>query len=330
MYYRLCMSLNKVNLCWVLSEGRKGHEIQSIALAKCLSTDFSRHTFSLNPLLKALAPKMLPGFKNGFKWQDKKPDFQHPPNLIITTGRKAAVAGKYVAQKLRKHATRFKHIQILNPKDNYNNYDLLLLPKHDQISGSNIITFTGSIHPFNPQWFSDTKHSSIHQYPAPAVILGNPPKKYFKLQFATDLKNIRMLYPEQPIFFCGSPRLSGQVIDSIKSLFDSQDKFWFNDNDGPNPYQTLLQQAKHIFITADSINMLNECAGSHIPLTLLAQKHIQNPKHHRFIDSLANRWQGFEKQPCVSIAPIPYALDDVIKDAHFQKLLNSPTSFNNG
>ncbi|VAW47443.1 hypothetical protein MNBD_GAMMA02-438 [hydrothermal vent metagenome] len=324
------MRLNKVNLCWVLSEGRKGHEIQSMTLAQHLAHDCSLHTFSLRQPWESFTPRIIPGFQNGFNWQSEKPNFDHPPDIIISTGRKAAAVGKYITQRYRKQSTQLKHIQILNPKDNADNYALLLIPEHDQKIGPNIITFVGSIHPFSPQWFSQEVHPPSNQINPIAVIIGNPPIQYFRQGFKTELQQIRVQYPEQPIELCGSPRLSEKIVDEIKPLLNPNDTFWFNHDDGPNPYQTLLQQAKHLFVTADSINMMNECAGSDVPVTLLATNCIQNPKHKRFIDSLANRWQSFIRHTAESIVPIPYALDEIINDVNFQKLLKYPSSSNHG
>ncbi len=314
----------------MLSEGRKGHEIQSMTLAQRLAHDCSLHTFSLRQPWESFAPRIIPGFQNGFNWQNGKPDFNHPPDIIITTGRKAAAVGKYITQRYRKQSTQLKHIQILNPKDNADNYAVLLIPEHDQKKGPNIIRFVGSIHPFSPQWFSQSVHPSSNQINPIAVIIGNPPSQYFRQEFKTELQQIRVQYPEQPIEICGSPRLSEKIIGAIKPLLNPNDTFWFNLDDGPNPYQTLLQQAKHLFVTADSINMLNECAGSDAPVTLLATNCIQNPKHKRFIDSLTNRWQSFTEHAAKPIVPIPYALDEIINDVNFQKLLKSPSSSNDG
>lgn len=314
----------------MLSEGRKGHEIQSMTLAKHLGIKTFLHIFNLRQPWEFLTPRIIPSFQNGLQWHNGQPDFNTSPDIIITTGKKAAAVGKYVTERFRKQSAQLKHIQILNPKDNSNNYDLLLIPEHDQKSGSNIVTFVGSIHPFSPQWFKEAKHSSTHQCPSLAIIIGNPPTQYFRQSFKNELQKIRLQYPGRPIIFCGSPRLSKRVIDEIKALLTPIDTFWFNKKDGLNPYKHLLQQSKHLYITADSLNMLNEGASSDIPITLLAKHYIQNPKHHRFIESLAYRWQGFEKNTTKSIVPPRYTLDKILKDARFQKLLNSPFSSSKG
>lgn len=320
------MRLNKVNLCWVLSEGQKGHEIQSMTVAQRLATQTKLHTFKLRQPWKLVAPKIIPGFQYGHQWHTKKPDFSHSPDIIISTGRQAAAMGKFVTHFFRKAKFQPKHIQILNPKDNTDNYDLLLVPEHDQITGTNIINFKGSLHPFDTQWFKTSDRNPSTQAGALTVIIGNPAPDYFKHEFALEVQKIRTLYPQHPILFCGSPRLDEAVLTQIKGLFKPGDSGWFNQQDGPNPYQNALRHAKHLFVTADSINMMNECASSKAPVTLLAMHQRSNPKHQRFIESMAYRWQDFNHDSKQTIQPIPYALDQIMADARIQKLLNTPSS----
>ncbi len=322
--------MNKVNLCWVFSEGRLGHEIQSTTLAKHIAKQSSTHHFNLRQPWLTLTPRIIPGFHKGLTWrQDKKPQFASPPEVIITTGRIAAAVGKFVSQRFRFQGIQVKHIQILNPKDAAKNYDVLLLPEHDQKSGPNIVTYSGSIHPFDAQWFTQEAHKQVQNTFATALVIGNPPKEYFKQQLSADLKRIRHANHNHSLMVCGSPRLANAHTKLLKSLLKENDQFWFSDADGVNPYQDILRQSRHIYVTADSINMMNECAASSAQVTLLATPWIKSPKHKRFIHALKQRWSDFEN----SIPPVgttPYALSQIIQNEMFQKLLNSPTSSNSG
>lgn len=316
------MRLKKVNLCWVLSEGRKGHEIQSVTLANRLASQTNTYTFTLRQPWETFAPRMVPGFKHGFSWQDSKPDMNQLPNIIITTGRKTAAMGKFFTQRIKKLGKQVKHIHILNPKDSVRNYDVVLLPEHDLKSGANVITFTGSIHPFSPQWFKSENDSTKNLQNTIAILIGNPSAQYFKQEFQLELSKIRKLYPNQNALICGSPRLSKNAINTIKPILAPNDIYWFGKNQGENPYQHALRQAKHLFVTSDSINMMNECAGSSLPVTLLAVDFIQSKKHLLFIDSLAHRWQSFEDNSEKTVAPVPYSLNQLLSNNKFQKLLN--------
>ncbi|MGJ8663169.1 MAG: ELM1/GtrOC1 family putative glycosyltransferase [Marinicella sp.] len=322
--------MNKVNLCWVLSDGRKGHEVQSLALAKQMAQHVTLLPFHLKQPWLSFAPRIIPGMSHGVVWShDNRPNLNNPPDVVITTGRKAAAVGKFISQKLKFQKSPVKHIQILDPKDQANNYDLVLTPEHDNKSGPNVISFTGSIHTFNESWFSTAKSTSKSGSCDLVLLIGNPPRNYFKTKFQQDIKRIRQLAAARPLTICGSPRLTEAAISLIKKHLSANDSFWFKSSDGPNPYQQILSQAQHIFITADSINMMNECAASQASITLLAKDFIHSRKHHRYIESFPSRWSDFENQASQPVK-IPFALDQISADPKFQKLLNSPFSSNSG
>ncbi len=277
--------MNKVNLCWVFSDGRKGHEIQSMTLARALAEQVEFFPFTLKQPWLTFAPRRLPRFDLAINGSIE-PQITTPPDLIITTGRIAAAVGKHYKSKLIAQSISCKHIHILNPKDNLNKYDWVLIPEHDDVKGENVINFVGSIHPYNQQWFEQDKDESFNQYLA--IFIGNPKKEYFKNDFAAEIAAIQEHFKESPLYFCGSPRLNPNSKEVIKSLVRAQDKIWLDELDGPNPYESLLKNAKKIFVTSDSINMVNEACASSVPVSILAEKHATSPKHRRFLNSLSN------------------------------------------
>ena len=323
------MHLNKVNLCWVLSDCRPGHEIQSQTLATHISTNTITHRFILRQPWATMAPRLLPGFPAGLNWPNQQPDFRQPPGVIITTGRKAAAVGKYVCQRYRQQQQSISHIHILDPKDQASNYTWLLLPEHDGRNGDNIITFTGSIHPYDGAWFTQHPSSSTNPLWPVAVLLGNPPANYFKQQLQQDLQRIRQAHDNSALLICGSPRLPKPRQQQIAQWTQANDRVWFSTDDGENPYQFILVNAQHIYVTADSINMMNECAASQAQVSLLARHSIHSAKHQRFMQSLHDRWSamGERKQPVNN--PV-HAIEQVIQDRRFQMWLNSPFSSNGG
>lgn len=311
----------------MISDGRKGHEIQSETLAEHISQTTKTHRFNLKQPWESFAPRIIPGFKHGMNgYQGTGPEYSIKPQLIISTGRKAAAVAKFICQKLKKEHHHVKHIQILNPKDSFKNYDLLLLPEHDNKTGDNIVTFLGSIHPFDTNWFSQTKAPKTSQI---SLVIGNPSSAYFNKDFSTELNKIRNLYPDKKLLICGSPRLKNKHKKLIKDYLIPKDDFWFNTHDGVNPYQQILQSSPHIFVTSDSINMLNECAASNALVTILASDFIPTKKHQRFINSINNRWNDYDASS-ISFEKTGYAIEQILNNPRFQKLLNSPTSSNSG
>lgn len=319
------MHLNKVNLCWVLSDCRPGHEIQSQTMASHVATSIITHRFILRQPWATMAPRILPGFHSGLRWSSDQPNFSQAPAVIITTGRKAAAVGKYVCQRYRQQQRVVKHIQILDPKDQASNYTWLLLPEHDGRSGDNIVTFTGSIHPYDSAWFARHQSASNPSNWPVAVLVGKPPARYFKHQLSADLQRIRQAHNHQPLLLCGSPRLPRPEQQKITRWAKPEDHVWFTSDDGDNPYQSILLTAQHIYVTADSINMMNECAASGAQVSLLARDAIRSTKHLSFMQSLQDRWTEFGESRQPIKAP-SHAAAEVIQDPRFQNWLNSPFS----
>jgi len=311
--------LNKVNLCWVFSDGQKGHEIQSTTLATAVAHKHLVFNFKLKQPWLSFAPRMFPLFVKGLEWQsDQRPNFNVPADIIITTGRKAAAVGKYIKSMSVHHKP---HIQILNPKDNLQHYDLVLLPEHDQINGKNVIVFNGSIHPFNANWFDQHEPSSPWNKRFLAIILGNPAASYFNNDFAKDIQLIRQHFPDLGLYFCGSPRLNTQFQHRIKEQITTTDKFWFSSEDGANPYQLLLKHAHKLFITADSINMLSEAAASKQAVSILGNNHITSSKHLKFI---SNNQERFCELPSLDKGVAqPQAIEQILNHHLMNRLISA-------
>ena len=305
--------MNKVNLCWVISDGRKGHEIQSMTVANQIAQQVKKLTFQSTWLQKLSAPRTLGHQLQKTIWLKEHPDFTQPPQIIISCGRQAAAAAKII-----KNQTGCKHIQILNPKGNLTDYDLLLLPKHDAVHGDNICCFTGSIHNIKPNHSDD--NATV------AVILGNPEKGYWEKQWINDWKHIQQLTYD--ITICGAPRLSQQAKSLIRKTVQIDSlNVWLDDSDGENPFGKLLSEAGIFYVTADSVNMVNECLATGKDVNLLATHNAHSNRHLNFIQSvqthLSDRQRGDNK-------PWPNPIEEITRCEKFQNLLNSPSSFNKG
>lgn len=307
--------MNKVNLCWVISDGRKGHEIQSTTVADHIAHQVKLYTFQSTWIQRMTAPRALGHRLQETHWVDSHPDLTKPPQIIISCGRQAAAAAKTI-----KKQTGCKHIQILNPKGNLTDYDLLLLPKHDAVQGVNICCFTGSIHNIKPTTNPSKSNESI------AVILGNPAKEYWETHWINDWTRIQNL--ANHISICGSPRLTQHAKSLIRMNAQIENvNIWLDNSDGENPYQKLLSEAGIFYVTADSINMVNECLATDKEVKLLATNLVQSRRHLSFIDSVTSHLSSRQKDETV-LWPNP--INEIISCTKLQNLLNSPSSFNKG
>jgi mitochondrial fission protein ELM1 len=311
--------LNKVNLCWVFTEGRKGHDIQSLTLANALGHEVAAFGFTLSQPWLTAAPGLLPWMNRGIRWNTQGPDWlsQHP-ELIITTGRRAAAVGRFVTKQLRRTQLSCHHIQVLNPHNHPAHYDLLLVPEHDLIRGPRVLPFRGSIHPYTRHWHRQRQDTAGFGQ-CLALLLGQPGERYWRTDFPAELHAIRKAFPGVPAYVCGSPRLDPTVREGIKSALVPGDQAWFSDADGSNPYLSLLSHAHKLFVTADSINMVNECLASPRPGSLLALNTPLSSRHQRFIDQVAGYFCALEE---LQSRPIPQdSIDQILQHPKLLELI---------
>ena len=64
-------------------------------------------------------------------------------DIIISCGRKSVIPSIYLKKNSRKNII---NIHIQNPKVSFNNFDYIIAPEHDRISGKNVISSKGALH----------------------------------------------------------------------------------------------------------------------------------------------------------------------------------------
>jgi len=277
--------VKKTKHIWIFSDGIKGHETQSLALAKSLSNSCQIFNCGIRQPWLSFAPRILPRFGRNILWFGQPADAKDSPSLIITCGRRMAAVGKYY-----KRRCACKHIQILNPGDNPSKYDVLLVPEHDGITAKNIIRTKGSLHVINSGFLQQIRQRYPEFSQNQAMIgffVGNPNKKFIK-QLPTLAKQIQQHYPKHKIMLSGSRRTSKTLKKALKQHFNQADLIWFSEEDGENPYQKLLAFCDLFLVTADSINMLSEACATNKKVVALAAE-TASLKHQRFVQSLSSR-----------------------------------------
>ena len=283
--------MKKLNHIWIFSDSIKGHEIQSQALASKLANNVSLFHCSLRQPWLSFAPKILPRFGKNIIWENQKPDLNHCPDAIITCGRRMAAIGKYY-----KKLSNSKHVQILNPGDNHHNYDVMVCPEHDGLSGDNIINSKGSLHQISTAWLAKKKsdcqkHQKITNNKIISLFIGNPTTMFFK-QLEDLSTKITHNYPDYDLLICGSRRTAKKYRKNIKQCFNQAKLCWLSESDGKNPYKCLLASSDVFLVTADSINMISEACATNSIVIAIAQQKI-SLKHKCFIQSISKRLSTF-------------------------------------
>ena len=255
---------------WVISDGTKGMENQSLALAKLLNINFELVKYNPPYFLKKF-PLIRKLFISSVK--DHLLKNKSPPSFIITTGKRMAgvsIALKFILKD------RVKNIHIQNPKLPFEYFDLLLIPEHDNITAKNVIQTKGALTFFNfneLNKFQEREINLIKRSKKNLVLLmigGNSkrhkPKNFdyyhlsMKVLEATKNLNCKLLV----LLSRRTPLKAAKILNY--SFIKHDENFQIVTSTEQNPYPEILQIADYIIVTSDSVNMVSETATLPIPL----------------------------------------------------------------
>jgi len=198
------------------------------------------------------------------------PHLQQPPAIAIGCGRQAALATRL----LRKAGSRV--VQILDPRIDPSNYDLVVAPEHDGLSGDNVITTLGSLNPVDDRWLSAARQrfARFAALPSPRILLalGGPTRTWplDPASFNTITDAVQALHEKLggSLLVTTSPRSPDWLRDAVQARFDAlASELWLGDAAAAsNPYPGFLAYADLIIATPDSANLLSEAAATGVPL----------------------------------------------------------------
>jgi len=267
----------------LLTEGMHGMISQVEGLAKALDIDFTHHKVEQNSFWKLIPPKFTPVSNFTFNSIDLK-DF----DIIISCGRKSVIPSICLKKNSKK---KIYNIHIQDPKVSLKNFDFIVAPEHDGLTGENVILSKGSIHYLtneeidNNREYLSKRLNKEKEYLA--LILGGPNKYYDyndqNLTIVFDrVKNISEKNNLQTIII-PSMRTPKKIID-LSSNFFGNDHLVVKDKD-KKAYLSTFSLAKYIVVTCDSTSMISEAAltGKPIYIAEIPAK-INDYRFRRFRD----------------------------------------------
>ena len=256
--------------CLIISDGSKGMENQSIAVSKLLNLNFKILKIKPNIFLK-IFPKLAIYFDlfflneikflNNFKFK-----------YLITTGKRTS-GYSILAKKI--FGKKIINIHVQNPKINPINFDILLVPEHDKVSGKNVFKFEGALSFFNEK-------DILKSYSLIKRKLDSFKKPLIFLLIGGDNKRYKLNYSEYCRFLLeiklAVQKVSGSLVVStsrrtpekvqiiLKEMFSTSKNFYLFNEEEKNFYPGILKVANYVLTTSDSINMISEIATSKVNL----------------------------------------------------------------
>ena len=295
---------------WVLSDGRAGHERQSLALAGALTRDEPRvWRLAARAPWRWLAPRKLPAAGSAFGTEFALA-LRHPPDIAIGCGRQMALATRLARE------AGARAVQILDPRIDPRHWDAVVAPEHDALRGPNVLTMIGSLHAVDADSLA-AAHVQFPQFgalasPRTLLLLGGPiadvPIDMDWWQRCVDAVRAIHLRDGGSVSICASPRTPAWLRKVAQhDLADLPGARWFGADDGENPYAGLLAWAERIVVSPDSVNMISEAVATSAQVSI-ASPEIARGRHALFMHSLLQRGRAqplaIETGPEAATAPL--------------------------
>jgi len=247
----------------LLTEGMHGMISQVEGLAKALDLEFIHEKIEINNFWQLIPPKLTPiksfVFKNNI---DKKFD------IIISCGRKSVIPSIFLKQI---YGNKVMNIHIQDPKVSLHNFDFIVAPEHDGLSGKNVLTSKGAIHYLRNNELEENVNylkPRLNKEKIVSLIIGGP-TKYYKYDDITindiflKIKN-NFISKNFQLILIPSMRTPKNIIEKAKGYFDNN-QIIITDVD-KKAYLSALKLADYIVVTCDSTSMISEAAITGKPI----------------------------------------------------------------
>ncbi|GAB5471566.1 MAG: mitochondrial fission ELM1 family protein [Rhodospirillales bacterium] len=282
-------------LCWAVSDNKAGNRIQAQGLAEALGLQPRVTLIPPRPPWSWLPPQLCPdrlALRAALPGQRLQPPW---PDLAIGVGRNAVLpllAIRAASQRLRPEQPTFI-IQVQRPTLPAERFDLVVVPRHDGLSGDNVIAILGSIHRVTEARLRAARtalaprladlprrriavllggRSKVHRFEASqARLLGR------QLAALADTENAALLITP-------SRRSDPAVTAILLAQLEAVPHFAW-DGQGDNPYYGILASSEAAVVTADSVNMVSEAAAAGLPVLVVALEG-GSAKFERFHDEM--------------------------------------------
>jgi uncharacterized protein len=260
-------------ICWVVSDGKVGMEVQCRGLAEAMGFD---------PVIKRIDVRRpwrwLPPHFNRDALAHTTPDADSLappwPDVLIASGRQTVALSIAIR---RQSGGRTFTVQVQNPVVDPGHFDVVVAPRHDRLNAANVVTTTGSMNRVTEARLAAAAAEfgpRLQHIPRPrvAVLIGGNSKVH-RLSAAATRRlgdQLAALARRDSRGLLVTPsRRTGDSNNAIlrQALAGVPAEVW--DGAGENPYYGYLALAEAIVVTGDSVNMVSEAATTGKPVYIV-------------------------------------------------------------
>ena len=257
----------------LLTEGMHGMISQVEGLAKALDLDFTHEKIELNSFWKLIPPSLTP--VKDFVFKNK---IDQNFNIVISCGRKSVIPSIFLKKKF---GNKIMNIHIQDPKVSLNNFDFIIAPEHDGLTGSNVLRSKGAIHYLRLKELDENENylkDRVKKDKLVTLIVGGPNKyyNYDRLEIANIFAKIEKNFIQNgyQLILIPSMRTPKNIVEIAKNYFDKNQIII--DTVDKKAYLSSLKIADHIVVTCDSTSMISESAMTGKPIYVAQMKPVKS------------------------------------------------------
>ena len=245
---------------WALTTGEAGAAGQAEGLAAAVGRPYEVKTVRLlRPWSWLPAHRQAPGLLQYGLADRIEPPW---PELLITCGRRSASVSIAVR---RAAGGRCFTVHIQNPRVPLHHFDLVVPPRHDGVSGPNVVATRAALHRLTPEALAAASEAWRSRFGDlnVAVLLGGRSRSHRFTPETLEALADGLSRLKGPVAVTASRRTEPAVIAELKARLPGA---WFWDGTGCNPYPGMLALARHIVVTEDSVSMTSEAVSTGKPV----------------------------------------------------------------
>jgi len=260
----------------ILSDGRAGHEAQTIGLAEALGRA---------PDIRRVSPRHPYDWLAPFGPADPRDAaaFAPPyPDIALAAGRRTIPVLKRLK---RASGGRTFTVYVNRPATGLDTADLIVAPRHDGLSGANVVSPLTPPNRITPERLAAARAAPdprIAALPGPrvAMLIGDASGIVQDLDYIASV----LVASGASVMATPSRRTSEDTRAAMRAALD-QPFGWFWDGDGDNPYFSMLANADRIIVTGDSVNMVGEAVATGAPVHVI-EPYVTRRKITAFLKAL--------------------------------------------
>ena len=256
----------------LLTQGMHGMISQVEGMAKALNTEFNHKIVRLSFPWNFVPPKFTPISEIILKDKTYLTENENL-DLIISCGRKSVIPSILLKKKNPKIFT----IHIQDPKVSLKNFDIIIAPEHDNLTGENVFNSKGAIHYITESEINRAKPyltNKIKSQKIVSLILGGPNKHYSfdedqLVKIFNEIKS-NFISKGYEIIVIPSIRTPKTIIDLAIKEFGTEG--YVANSVDKQAYLSAFALATNIVVTCDSTSMISEAATSGKPIYVAHMK----------------------------------------------------------